>query len=33
MLKKAGLVNVNPGGGGAYLLKSIEDITLLDNFI
>jgi DNA-binding IscR family transcriptional regulator len=30
MLKKAGLVNVNLGSGGAYLLKSIEDITLLD---
>jgi Rrf2 family protein len=30
MLKKAGLVNVNSGSGGAYLLKSIEDITLLD---
>lgn len=30
MLKKAGLVNVNAGCGGAYLLKSIENITLLD---
>ncbi|GAA0122943.1 MAG: Rrf2 family transcriptional regulator [Clostridium argentinense] len=30
MLKKAGMVNVNQGSGGAYLLKSIEDITLLD---
>ena len=30
MLKKAGLVNVNSGSGGAYLLKAIEDITLLD---
>ena len=30
MLKKAGLVNVNSGSGGSYLLKSIEDITLLD---
>jgi DNA-binding IscR family transcriptional regulator len=30
MLKKAGLVDVNIGCGGAYLLKSIEDITLFD---
>ena len=30
MLKKAELVNVNAGCGGAYLLKPIEDITLLD---
>lgn len=30
MLKKAGMVNVNPGSGGAYLLKPIENITLLD---
>ncbi|WP_315122042.1 Rrf2 family transcriptional regulator [uncultured Clostridium sp.] len=30
MLKKAGIVNVNPGGGGAYLLKPIENITLLE---
>jgi DNA-binding IscR family transcriptional regulator len=30
MLKKAKLVNVNLGSGGAYLLKSTEDITLLD---
>lgn len=30
MLKKAGLVNVNPGSGGAYLLKPMECITLLD---
>ncbi|WMT20545.1 Rrf2 family transcriptional regulator [Parageobacillus toebii] len=29
-LKKAGLVNVRPGTGGAYLLKDIEEITLLD---
>lgn len=29
MLKKAGLVNVNPGSGGAYLLKEIDEITLL----
>ncbi|WP_291567773.1 MULTISPECIES: Rrf2 family transcriptional regulator [unclassified Clostridium] len=30
MLKKAGIVNVNPGSGGAYLLIPIESITLLD---
>lgn len=30
MLKKAGLVNVKSGSGGAYLLKPIEDITLLE---
>lgn len=30
MLKKAGLVKVRPGVGGAYLLKSPEEITLLD---
>jgi Rrf2 family protein len=30
MLKKAGLVNVNLGSGGAYLLKPMENITLLD---
>ena len=30
MLKKAGLVNVNSGSGGSYLLKPVEDITLLD---
>ena len=30
MLKRAGLVNVNSGSGGSYLLKSIENITLLD---
>lgn len=31
MLKKAGFVNVNPGyGGGTYLIKPIEEITLLD---
>ncbi|PTX64617.1 Rrf2 family protein [Melghirimyces profundicolus] len=29
-LKKAGLVGVRPGTGGAYLLKSLEDVTLLD---
>lgn len=29
-LKKAGLVHVRPGAGGAYLLKELEDITLLD---
>lgn len=30
MLKKAGIVKVNPGSGGAYLLKPIGDITLLE---
>lgn len=30
MLKKAGIVNVNSGSGGAYLLKPIENIILLD---
>ncbi|WP_168121869.1 Rrf2 family transcriptional regulator [Paenibacillus sp. HB172176] len=30
MLKKAGLVDVRPGVGGAFLLRSPEDITLLD---
>lgn len=30
MLKKAGIVGVNPGSGGAYLLKDIEEISLLD---
>ena len=30
MLKKAGLVSVNAGCGGANLLKPVEDITLLD---
>ncbi len=30
MLKKAGLVEVRPGVGGASLLKSPEQITLLD---
>lgn len=29
-LKKAGLVGVKAGTGGAYLLKSLQDITLLD---
>jgi Rrf2 family protein len=29
MLKKAGLVSVNAGSGGAYLLDPIENITLL----
>lgn len=29
MLKKAGLVSVNAGSGGAYLLEPIESITLL----
>ncbi|MBP1989637.1 Rrf2 family transcriptional regulator [Paenibacillus eucommiae] len=30
MLKKAGLVEVRPGVGGALLLKTPEEITLLD---
>lgn len=30
MLKKAGLVDVRPGVGGAYLLKDPDRITLLD---
>nr|WP_312887248.1 Rrf2 family transcriptional regulator [Paenibacillus rhizosphaerae] len=30
MLKKAGLVDVNLGYGGSYLLKPSEEITLLD---
>ncbi|OXM86546.1 Rrf2 family transcriptional regulator [Paenibacillus rigui] len=30
MLKKAGFLNVRAGTGGAYLLKNIEDISLLD---
>jgi DNA-binding IscR family transcriptional regulator len=29
-LKKAELVNVRPGTGGAYLLKDLDEITLLD---
>ncbi|MHA7967319.1 Rrf2 family transcriptional regulator [Paenibacillus sp. CAU 1782] len=29
-LKKSGLVNVRAGAGGAFLLKELEDITLLD---
>lgn len=29
-LKKAGLIDVRPGVGGAYLLKSPAEITLLD---
>jgi Rrf2 family protein len=29
-LKKAGLVEVRPGTGGAFLAKDIEEITLLD---
>jgi len=29
MLKKAGLVSVNAGSGGSYLLEPIENITLL----
>ncbi|SMO86996.1 Rrf2 family transcriptional regulator [Melghirimyces algeriensis] len=30
MLKKRGLVDVRPGAGGAYLLKGLDEITLLD---
>jgi DNA-binding IscR family transcriptional regulator len=30
MLKKAGIVNMNRGNGGAYLIKKVEDITALD---
>src|ERR1700748_2759067 len=30
MLKKAGLIDIRPGVGGASLLKSQEEITLLD---
>jgi DNA-binding IscR family transcriptional regulator len=30
MLKKAGLVDVRPGVGGATLLKELSEITLLD---
>ncbi|GAA0716788.1 Rrf2 family transcriptional regulator [Clostridium malenominatum] len=30
MLKRAGLVNVITGAGGAYLLKELDQITLLD---
>ncbi|UVI32826.1 Rrf2 family transcriptional regulator [Paenibacillus spongiae] len=30
MLKKAGLVDVRPGVGGATLLKELDEITLLD---
>ncbi|MCS4454154.1 Rrf2 family transcriptional regulator [Clostridium botulinum] len=30
MLKRAGLVNVIAGTGGAYLLKDLDQITLLD---
>lgn len=30
LLKKAGLVNVRAGTGGAYLEKSLDEITLLD---
>ncbi|MFY0761885.1 Rrf2 family transcriptional regulator [Metabacillus dongyingensis] len=31
-LKKAGLVEVRRGAGGAYLLKELHDITLLEVF-
>lgn len=30
MLKKAGLAGVKAGAGGAYLVKNLADITLLD---
>ncbi|MCQ6561591.1 Rrf2 family transcriptional regulator [Paenibacillus mendelii] len=30
MLKKAGLVDIRPGVGGASLLKNLDQITLLD---
>ncbi|TYR79040.1 Rrf2 family transcriptional regulator [Priestia megaterium] len=30
MLKKAGIVGVKAGAGGAYLIKDLEDVTLLD---
>lgn len=29
-LKNAGLINVHPGAGGAFLLKDLAQITLLD---
>ncbi|WEK53533.1 MAG: Rrf2 family transcriptional regulator [Candidatus Cohnella colombiensis] len=29
-LKKAGLVNVRPGTGGAFLLRDLSDVSLLD---
>ncbi|WP_017727716.1 Rrf2 family transcriptional regulator [Halalkalibacterium ligniniphilum] len=31
-LKKAGLVQVQAGTGGAYILKELDDVTLLDVF-
>jgi DNA-binding IscR family transcriptional regulator len=30
MLKKAGIVNMNRGNGGTYLVKGVEEITALD---
>ncbi|BCZ45673.1 transcriptional regulator [Clostridium gelidum] len=30
MLKQAGMVDMKRGTGGAYLVKSVEDITMLD---
>ena len=30
MLKKSGFVAINRGNGGAYLIKDIKDITMLD---
>jgi DNA-binding IscR family transcriptional regulator len=30
MLKQAGIVDMKRGTGGAYLIKSVEDITMLD---
>ncbi len=32
MLKKAGVIDTNRGNGGAFLVKKVEDITLLDIF-
>lgn len=30
MLKTSGFVSINRGNGGAYLIKNVEDITMLD---
>jgi len=30
MLKQAGIVDMKRGAGGAYLVKNVEDITMLD---
>jgi Rrf2 family protein len=32
MLKKAGFVNVRSGTGGAFLIKTLDEVTLLDVF-